>query len=133
MLKKWLKQPSADREVIVTRLNSVEFFVTNPVLRSDIQSKHLRVLPDIEKLATKFYRVEAQLKHSASLVDCVKVYNMIGTITDLVNCLKGYLSADAAMNQCVSHMILVPLKGCLADFATLKKAIAERIVINSAK
>lgn len=49
-------------------------------MRKDIITIHLRRFPDIEKLYYKFYRVQAKLRHSANLVDCVKIYNMIQTL-----------------------------------------------------
>lgn len=62
------------------RLNIVEYFVENSDVRQDLQNTHLRRFPDIEKLYQKFYRVQAGLKNSANLVDCVKIYNMIVTL-----------------------------------------------------
>jgi len=38
----------------------------------------------VEKLYAKFYRVQTKLRHNASLVDCVKVYNMVVTLKSMV-------------------------------------------------
>jgi len=62
------------------RLDIVEFLVQNEELRIDLQGVHLRRFPDVEKLYQKFYRVQANVRHSANLVDCVKIYNMVATL-----------------------------------------------------
>lgn len=58
----------------------VAFLKENDASRVELQTTFLRRFPDIQKLYSKFYRVQAGLKHSATLVDCVKIYNMITTI-----------------------------------------------------
>ena len=61
----------------------VEFLHQNESQRSDIRTVYLRTFPDLEKLYFKFYRVQAKLRHSAGLIDCVKVFNMIEALMQL--------------------------------------------------
>ena len=58
----------------------MEYLVKNEDTRVDLQTLYLKSFPDLEKLYSKFYRVQAKLRNSAQLLDCVKVYNMVGTL-----------------------------------------------------
>lgn len=91
LLKKWLKQPTTREQDIETRLSIVEYFTQNLDVLQDLQLMYLQKFPDVEKLYSKFYRVQAQVKNTADLVDCVKVYNMVCTLMSLCNFLKESL------------------------------------------
>lgn len=86
--------------------------------------------PDLEKLYSKFYRVQAKLRHSATLVDCVKVYNMITTLESMCTFLDESIMDE---NHPLRTTILNPLKANLDDFVKLKKMLEECIDIQRAK
>jgi DNA mismatch repair protein MSH2 len=129
-LKKWLKQPTTERQEILKRLEITNFLFQNEHLRSDIQGVHLRTFPDLEKLYAKFYRVQAKLRHNAQLVDCVKVYNMIHTLESLCQYLDDNVMDE---NHSIRGEILDPLKGTLDEFSKLKSMLEECIDIGKAK
>ena len=90
----------------------------------------MKGFPDLEKLATKFYRVQAKLRHSAQLVDCVKIYNMISTLQGLCQ----YLEESVMDEQHPMRLhILDPLSQNLEEFANLKKMLEDCIDISKAR
>jgi len=82
-----------------------------------MQQMYLRTFPDLEKLYSKFYRVQVKMRHNATLLDCVKVYNMIHTLEALVKHLD-----DACIDEQAELRIqmIEPLKSVLDEFAKLK-------------
>lgn len=52
-------------EEIHSRHQVVEFFFVNENVRNDVQQLHLRTFPDLEKLYSKFYRVQAKMRNNA--------------------------------------------------------------------
>jgi DNA mismatch repair ATPase MutS len=96
----------------------------------DIQGTHLKGFPDLEKLASKFYRVQAKLRHSAQLVDCVKIYNMISSLEGLCT----YLEENVMDEQHPMRLhILDPLCQTHEEFANLKKMLEDCIDISKAR
>ena len=108
----------------------MDYFVTNEQTRDEVQQTHLRTFPDLEKLYSKFYRVQAKMRNNAQLVDCVKVYNMIHTLEALVRFLD-----DACIDD--SHKLRIemiePLKATLVEFGKLKQMLEECIDIGKAR
>jgi len=127
LLKQWLKQPTTRHHEIENRLSIVEYLHNNESLRSDLQSVYLKSFPDIEKLYSKFYRVHAKLRNSAQLLDCVKVYNMIGTLEGMCQYLEDNLSDDQDLH------LVIPLKQTLPEFLKLKGMLEECIDLSKAK
>lgn len=126
-MKRWIKQPIRDEKEINRRLDIVEFFVNDQESRFSIQNEHLRTFPDIEKLHVKFYKVKNGLPNRASLVDCVKTYNIITGIQGLHEYLEGLsLTSEHAITENYTKMI----KSILDDFENLKSMIEESIDIN---
>ena len=95
-----------------------------------MQGMHLRGFPDLEKLSSKFYRVQAKMRHNAQLVDCVKVYNMIHTLEGLVGFLNEHLIDDAHV---LRTEMIAPLTETLEEFSKLKTMLEECIDIGKAK
>jgi DNA mismatch repair protein MSH2 len=111
-------------------LKIVEYFFANEQVRVEMQQMYLRTFPDLEKLYSKFYRVQAKMRNNAQLLDCVKVYNMIHTLESLVqhlddNCIDE--EADLRVH------IIEPLKGVCDEFKKLKEMLEECIDIAKAK
>jgi hypothetical protein len=84
----------------------------------------------LEKLYSKFYRVQAKMRHNAALVDCVKVYNMIHTLSGLCRYLDDTIHSES---HPLRLEILDPLKGTLDDFGKLKQMLEECIDIAKSK
>ena len=127
LLKKWLKQPTTQRVEIEKRLSVVQYLVDHDDLRTDLQSAYLKSFPDLEKLYSKFYRVQAKLRHTAHLLDCVKVYNMIGTLEEMCH----YL--DEGLDQAEDLHLLAPAKETLTDFGKLRGMLEDCIDFSRAK
>ena len=108
----------------------VEFFFSNEHIRNDVQGIHLRTFPDLEKLYAKFYRVQAKMRNNAQLIDCVKVYNMITTLENLVNYLKENVVQE---EHPLKTEVIDPLEGTLEEFSKLKTMLEECIDIGKAK
>jgi len=115
---------------ILLRHEIVEFFFSNEHIRNDVQGIHLRTFPDLEKLYAKFYRVQAKMRNNAQLIDCVKVYNMITTLENLVNYLKENVVQE---EHPLKTEVIDPLEGTLEEFSKLKTMLEECIDIGKAK
>ena len=112
------------------RLDIVEYLTQHDDVRSDLQAAHLRRFPDVEKLYQKFYRVQAGLKNSANLVDCVKIYNMVVTLEQMCEQLQQIEIAD---DHALAVNVMKPLFDTLEDFNKLKGLLEECIDIGKAK
>lgn len=91
---------------------------------------HLRTFPDLERLYSKFYRVQAKMRHNAQLVDCVKVYNMIHTLEALASYLDETVMGD---EHPLRLEVVEPIKGTLEEFSKLKQMLEECIDIGKAR
>lgn len=100
-------------------------------MRTDLRSSHLRAFPDLDKLYAKFYRVNAKLKHTAQLIDCVKVYNMVETLHQLCTYLEEHASDDK--DHTIYTQTVIPLFNTLEEFQSLRQMLEECIDIDSAK
>ena len=133
MLKRWLKQPTTDRASIQQRLDIVDFLILNESCRQDLQNNYLRQFPDIQKLYSKFYRVQAGVKHSANLLDCVKVYNLIQTLTGMCDYLSENVNDMDESHESIREVVLTPLKDTLDDFKVLSDMLEKSIDVSAAK
>lgn len=70
------------------------------------------------------------MRNNAQLVDCVKVYNMIHTLSSLVQ----YLDENTIdENNALKKDFVLPLRTILEDFNKLKAMLEECIDIGKAK
>lgn len=91
----------------------------------------MRAFPDLDKLYAKFYRVNAKLKNTAQLIDCVKVYNMIITLAGLCEFLQENAAEDKG--SAIYTSMVEPLCSTMEEFMTLREMLEECIDIQSAK
>ncbi|ORZ21889.1 DNA mismatch repair protein MSH2 [Lobosporangium transversale] len=89
MLGQWLKQPLLDVATIERRQTMVEAFALDAELRQSLQETHLKMIPDLHRLAKRFQR------GVASLQDVVRVYQVVvrlpGLVSALASCETGSL------------------------------------------
>lgn len=127
LIKRWIKQPIRDEVEINRRLDIVEFFVNETESRNTVHTEHLRNFPDIERLYLQFYKVKNNLPNRASLVDWVKIYNLITNLQTLAD----YLDSLTLNNDHpVESNYTVTIKSIIEDFENLKAMIEESVDIN---
>lgn len=103
----------------------------NEHIRVTTQYSYLKTFPDIEKLYSKFYRVHAKVRHSAQLIDCIKVYNMIHSLNSMCAFLKeNIMEFD---NDAVKSSILDPLIDASEEFMKCKTMLEECIDIEKSR
>jgi hypothetical protein len=90
----------------------------------------MRGFPDLDKLYAKFYRVEAKMKNNTSLLDCVKIYNMINSLEGMVMFMNA---SNLDEEQAFFKDIASPLNDSLEEFLKAKTMLEECIDINKAK
>ncbi|KAF9432494.1 MutS-like protein, partial [Entomortierella beljakovae] len=83
MLGQWLKQPLMDVAAIEKRQTMVEAFVLDGELRQNLQETHLKMIPDLHRLAKRFQR------GVASLQDVVRAYQVVIRLPGLVEALSS--------------------------------------------
>ncbi|KAG0366080.1 MutS-like protein [Gamsiella multidivaricata] len=87
MLGQWLKQPLMDVAAIEKRQTTVEAFTLDSELRQNLQETHLKMIPDLHRLAKRFQR------GVASLQDVFRAYQVVirlpGLVSTLASCETG--------------------------------------------
>ncbi|KAF8948080.1 MutS-like protein [Haplosporangium gracile] len=96
MLGQWLKQPLMDIAVIEKRQTMVEALTLDSELRQNLQETHLKLIPDLHRLAKRFQR------GVASLQDVVRAYQVIirlpAIVSSLAACETGSLEHKEIMD-----------------------------------
>ena len=129
-LRRWLKQPLQDPKEINRRLNIVKVFVDETGLREEISNDFLRKIPDLDKLYSKFYKVHSKKRHSGSLIDCIKVYQLVKNIKVVINTL-GKFEKESTMILKDNYLDL--FEDCMKDFEKLEEMIEKAIDLEKAK
>ncbi|KAG0289078.1 MutS-like protein [Linnemannia gamsii] len=83
MLGQWLKQPLMDIAAIEKRQTMVEALTLDSELRQNLQETHLKMIPDLHRLAKRFQR------GVASLQDVVRAYQVIIRLPAIVSSLAA--------------------------------------------
>lgn len=84
LLKSWLKQPLMDLKEIESRHDVVETLVNDTSLRSDLNTLHLRGMPDVERLTRKLE------KQTATLQDLCQLYRVSSRLPLIESVLKSH-------------------------------------------
>ena len=129
-LRRWIKQPLQDAKEINRRLEIVKVFVEENSLREEISNDFLRKIPDLDKLYTKFYKVHSNKKHTGNLIDCIKVYQLVKNIRNIIGILSKY---DKEETIILKDYYLDPFVECLKDFEKLEEMIEKAIDLDKAK
>lgn len=84
-----------------------------------------RHVPDLEKVANRFHRLSTPSKwQKATLEDMVSLYQCVVGMQQLVAALASYNGVHSAV---LSETLVVPLKACLADFASFRALVEQTI------
>ena len=84
LLRQWLSQPLLDFEKIENRLDFVELFFEETVLRRILLEDHLKKMPDFVRLSKKFQKGRAHLQ------EVVRLYQAVCKLPDIVQTLQTY-------------------------------------------
>jgi len=90
----------------------------------------LRKIPDLDKLYAKFYKVYSGKKYNGSLVECIKVYQLVNALKAFCKFLNDYTS-DEEDHLCKYY--LDELKTNLGDFEKFEEMIEQSIDMEKAK
>ena len=115
---------------ITNRHEIVEYLVDNDQVRDELRSIHMRGFPDLQKLYAKFYRVEAKMRNNTTLLDCVKIYNMINTLEGMIKFMNQSKTDD---ENAFFKDIVNPLNETMEEFLKVKTMLEECIDINKVK
>ena len=102
----------------------------NDQLRDGLRFSHMRGFPDLDKLYAKFYRVEAKMRNNTTLLDCVKIYNMINTLEGMIKFMNQSKTDD---ENAFFKDIVNPLNETMEEFLKVKTMLEECIDINKVK
>jgi DNA mismatch repair protein MSH2 len=106
-LKRWMRQPLQQAEEIESRLDRVEYFLSNAPLKTLIQNQ-LKKLPDLDRLYFIFYKVAAGKKTRCDVSDLIKIYRTVETLEELVQHLQQREISEPALKsfqQALEHNV----------------------------
>jgi DNA mismatch repair protein MSH2 len=129
-LRRWLKQPLQDLKVIEKRLDVVEGLIKDKALLNHVRNEFLKKIPDLDKLYAKFYKVHSKKKYSASLIECIKVYQLVAALKSFCNYLNDYTSKQ---DEHLYKYYLDDLSTNLEDFEKFEEMIEQSIDMGRAK
>eukprot|EP00040_Diaphanoeca_grandis_P044760 m.13470 g.13470 ORF g.13470 m.13470 type:complete len:905 (-) comp9744_c0_seq1:34-2748(-) len=107
LLAQFIKQPLLDKAKIDERLNLVEAFFNDSNLRDAVREDILRKMPDLNRIAKKFYR------HKASLQDIVRVYQAVEHLPALQAMLEEH---DSNFSTLIGEVFCTPVKEAQQEF-----------------
>ena len=110
LLHTYLNHPLVNLTEIERRLNFTEVFVSSTELRQSLNEEHLKIVPDLDRLITRLQ------KHSATIQDCVLLYNYIQTLPFLLATFKLY---DGPHRSLIEADVCNPLVQFIDELAPL--------------
>lgn len=119
LLAQWLKQPLMSLEEIERRQQLVEAFVNDTELRQTIQEDHLKLIPDLYRLAKKFQRKVANLE------DVVRVYQVTTRLPGLLGSFEGVM--DEAYKDPLDLQYTTKLNECSDALGKLQEMVETTV------
>lgn len=107
LLAQFIKQPLLDKAKIDERLDLVEAFFMDATVRDAVREDVLRKMPDLNRIAKKFYR------HKATLQDVVRVYQAVELLPRLQSTLQDHSSDFASL---VGEVFTHPVRDAQTEF-----------------
>jgi DNA mismatch repair protein MSH2 len=91
LLRQWLSQPLLKLEKIENRLDFVELFFEETVLRRILLEDHLKKMPDFTRLSKKFQKGRAHLQ------EVVRLYQAVCKLPSMIQSLQIYTGIYAQL------------------------------------
>ncbi|KAM3146905.1 hypothetical protein pb186bvf_001059 [Paramecium bursaria] len=126
-LQRWMRMPLQNVEAILYRQRIVEYLLQNSQFRQYLQDDFLKKVPDLDRLYARFYKIKNEKKSSASLQDCLKIYNLILRIKDFLDKVDRQ-----PKNDILDRVFIEPFTVILIDFEKLQNLIEKSIDLNKA-
>lgn len=123
LLVQWIKQPLMDLRKLEERLDIVEIFVSDFVLRNET-SKIISKFPDIETVCRKIQRKKANLQ------DLYKLYVMIKQLPELLKTLSKY---DGELADVLKSNFIAAFEEKIDDFSNYASLIESTIDFDALK
>ncbi|KAK4686325.1 DNA mismatch repair protein MSH2, partial [Tremellales sp. Uapishka_1] len=121
LLGRWLKQPLVNLHEIEKRQNLVHVFVNDTISRKTIQDQYLRMMPDFHRISKKFHRGQA------SLEDVVRVYQAVGILPKIIECLENLNTSEAPFSALVREQFLTRLEDSNLKLENYKEMVESTI------
>eukprot|EP00923_Selenidium_pygospionis_P012672 GHVN01021602.1.p1 GENE.GHVN01021602.1~~GHVN01021602.1.p1 ORF type:complete len:690 (+),score=103.17 GHVN01021602.1:1133-3202(+) len=117
--------------MIRQRHNVVEIFLENEALRQTVQAEHLRRVPDLDKIVSRFHHISGgKVGGGASLEDLIKLYDCIVEMHGLAMTLELY---QGKHQETLQEMIVRDLLECLRSFEPYLKLVDHTIDMDAAR
>jgi DNA mismatch repair protein MutS len=113
MLKRWMDKPLVNRELIEERLDAVQFFIREPLIRAELRSL-LKEVYDLERLAGRIAYGNVNGR------DMVQIRRTLQVIPNILSCFKPYLETLPQQVSTFAH-----LDPCLDIYELLDRAIVD--------
>ncbi|KAG0211697.1 MutS-like protein [Mortierella sp. GBA30] len=121
MLGQWLKQPLMDLTAIEKRQTMVEAFTLDSELRQTLQESHLKMIPDLHRLAKRFQR------GVASLQDVVRAYQVVVRLPGLVSALGSCETGSAEHKEMLDAQFTRPFEEYTLNLQKLQELVETTI------
>ncbi|KAF9193247.1 MutS-like protein [Haplosporangium sp. Z 11] len=125
MLGQWLKQPLMDTEAIEKRQIMVEAFTLDSELRQTLQENHLKMMPDMHRLAKRFQR------GVASLQDVVRAYQVVIRLPGLVSALAACETGSTEHKQMLDAQFTTHLQEYTTNLQKLQELVETTIDLDA--
>ncbi|KAG0330295.1 MutS-like protein [Dissophora globulifera] len=121
MLGQWLKQPLMDVQAIEKRQMMVEAFTLDLELRQNLQETHLKLIPDMHRLAKRFQR------GVASLQDVVRAYQVVVRLPGLISTLASCETGSSVHKEILDSEFTTPFEEYTNNLQKLQELVETTI------